>query len=204
MSLLSRLLAASTLLGTTLSSKRGLCFTPNENHPEDNKVWVQPGSDIKWYYNYQSLPSPAYANLGQEELEYIPMMWGLGSSPNDTVFLNQVKKLVSEGRNIERVLGFKEPDASPGVGGSHFHAPKCSPGLGGQFRASRQHGHQAGTACLHRQKWEPDLAQAVSGQLLRLGEQRRGKQKLLLGLYSFHWYDNFAGLVAHIGERKAT
>lgn len=51
------LVAASALGSASPSAKRGLCFTPNKELPEDNKVWTKPGSDLSWYYNYKCLTS---------------------------------------------------------------------------------------------------------------------------------------------------
>uniref|UniRef100_L2FNZ9 F5 8 type c domain protein n=1 Tax=Colletotrichum fructicola (strain Nara gc5) TaxID=1213859 RepID=L2FNZ9_COLFN len=132
----------------TKSSKRGLVFTPNASWPQDNQVWVQAGSDLTWYYNYQEIPSPAFSSKTQAEFEFVPMMWGVSSNPEDTTFLKAVKSLIEDKNiNITHVLGFNEPD-----GPSH-----------------------------------------TSGD----------KKNCTYDFLPVHWYDNFAGLASHIGERRA-
>ncbi|KAM4066243.1 glycosyl hydrolase catalytic core domain-containing protein [Hirsutella rhossiliensis] len=203
MRLLAGLLAASAL-GQAASSKRGLCFTPNENHPEDNQVWVKPGSDLKWYYNYQSLPSPAYAGLSQEELEYIPMMWGLGPNPNDTTFFDQVKKLVDEGRNIQRVLAFNEPDADASVGGSNVKPQDAAQAWVANFEPLGRMGIKLGLpACTGGRGGLPWLKQFL-GNCSDLVSTAGERKNCTWDFLPVHWYDNFAGLASHIGERKAT
>ncbi|KAM0247582.1 hypothetical protein ACHAQJ_009801, partial [Trichoderma viride] len=101
------------------SDKRGLVYTPNAAFPSDNEVWVQSGSDLTWYYNYQSQPSTPYnTSFSQQQFEFVPMMWGVSSNLSDTAFLSQVKSLISHGTNITHVLGFNEPDGSTSTGGS--------------------------------------------------------------------------------------
>uniref|UniRef100_A0A8H7TI63 Asl1-like glycosyl hydrolase catalytic domain-containing protein n=1 Tax=Bionectria ochroleuca TaxID=29856 RepID=A0A8H7TI63_BIOOC len=103
------------------SDKRGLCFVPEPNHPEDNKIWVRAGTSLSWYYNYDSRPSPAYSNLSQEQFEFVPMMWGVDANNlNDTRFLDEVRALIDGGTNITHVLGFNEPDGTAGSGGSNI------------------------------------------------------------------------------------
>lgn len=202
MRLLAGLLAASAL-GQAASSKRGLCFTPNENHPEDNRVWVKPGSELKWYYNYQSLPSPAYAGLTQEELEYIPMMWGLSAKPNDTTFLEQVKKLVDEGRKIQRVLAFNEPDAVSSVGGSDIKPQDAAQAWVANFEPLARMGIKLGLpACTGGPGGLPWLKQFL-GNCSNLASTAVERRNCTWDFLPVHWYDNFAGLASHIGERKA-
>ncbi|KAA8570798.1 hypothetical protein EYC84_000190 [Monilinia fructicola] len=95
------------------SSKRGLVFVPNSKYPTDNQIWVQPGSDLTWYYNYGIAASPAYSNLTQEEFEFVPMLWGTSNT-----FLADTKSLISDGRNITHVLTYNEPDGTSSTGGS--------------------------------------------------------------------------------------
>lgn len=109
---LGYLLTALTILPSlvscqspTTSSKRGLVFVPSENHPQDDANWDSPTSDLTWYYNYASKPSPALA--GAPKLQFVPMLWGAG---NSTTFLSDVQSQIKAGANITYVLGFNEPD----------------------------------------------------------------------------------------------
>jgi Glycosyl hydrolase catalytic core len=87
------------------SPKRGLVFTPDPAHPNDDMIWVQANSDLNWYYNYGRRPSPQFATIPQSKLEFVPMFWG-----PDTGFFTAVTELIKGGGNITHVLGFNEPD----------------------------------------------------------------------------------------------
>lgn len=104
------------------SSKRGLCFIPNVTTPQDDHVWSQQPSDLTWYYNYHTSPSEAFNDLTQEEFEFIPMLWGPPSPGNESVFLHTVKDLVHQGRNINHVLTFNEPEMPEQWGGANMDA----------------------------------------------------------------------------------
>ena len=80
--------------------KRGLVYIPNERHPQDDALWDT--SDLTWYYNYGSKPSP---NLSK--LQFVPMLFGAG---NSSTFLSDVQSQITAGANITYVLGFNEPD----------------------------------------------------------------------------------------------
>ncbi|PHH88801.1 hypothetical protein CDD83_7038 [Cordyceps sp. RAO-2017] len=201
--LLASLAAASASGWAASSPKRGLCFTPNGHHPEDNQVWVRSGGDLKWYYNYQSLPSPAYAGLSQEEFEYIPMMWGLGPNPRDTAFLDQVKKLVEDGRKIKHVLAFNEPDTDSSVGGSNIKPRDAAQAWVANFEPLGKMGIKLGLpACTGGWGSMPWLKQFLGNcsEMVSAGAEKRNCTWDFLPI---HWYDNFAGLASHIGERKA-
>ncbi|KND87067.1 Alkali-sensitive linkage protein 1 [Tolypocladium ophioglossoides CBS 100239] len=197
-------LLAIARLSSAASSKRGLCFTPNEAHPQDNQVWVKPGSDLKWYYNYQSLPSPAYASLSQDDFEYIPMMWGVGSNPNDTTFYDQVKKLVDDGTKIQHVLGFNEPDGPADQGGSNIKPKDAAQAWVANFEPLGKMGIKLGLpACTGSLGGLPWLKQFLGNcsELVSTGSE---KKNCTWDFLPVHWYDNFAGLASHIGERRAT
>lgn len=185
------------------SSKRGLCFTPNEQHPEDNRVWVQPQSDLGWYYNYQSLPSPAYAGLSQDEFEYIPMMWGVGANANDTSFFDAVKRLMDEGRPIKHVLGFNEPDIGD-RGGSGVAPAVAAQAWVANFEPLGRLGVRLGLpACTGGWGSLPWLKHFL-GNCSALVSAGGAPRNCTWDFLPVHWYDNFAGLASHIGERRAT
>lgn len=87
------------------SSKRGLVYVPSGKHPQDDANWDSPTSDLTWYYNYGSKPSPVFADI--PKLQFVPMLWGTG---NSTGFLSDVQSQIKAGANITYVLGFNEPD----------------------------------------------------------------------------------------------
>lgn len=87
------------------SSKRGLVYVPSGKYPQDDTNWDSSTSDLTWYYNYASKPSPAFANF--PKLHFVPMLWGTG---NSSTFLSDVQSQIKAGANISYVLGFNEPD----------------------------------------------------------------------------------------------
>ncbi|KAL9070929.1 MAG: hypothetical protein Q9161_004571 [Pseudevernia consocians] len=99
------------------SSKRGLVYVPNEKYPQDDANWDSSTSDLTWYYNYASKPSPAFANF--PKLQFVPMLWGTG---NSSTFLSDVQSQIKAGANITYVLGFNEPDGDSSTGGSAIPA----------------------------------------------------------------------------------
>ncbi|KAF5134037.1 Alkali-sensitive linkage protein 1 [Metarhizium anisopliae] len=185
------------------SSKRGLVFTPNAEHAGDNKLWVQSGSDLTWYYNYQSSPSPAYSSLSQDQFEFIPMMWGIGSDPNDTKFLTDVKKLIDDGTKIKHVLGFNEPDTSSAYGGSNIKPADAALAWVANFEPLGKMGVKLGLpACTGGWDSLPWLKQFL-GNCSELVSTGKDKKNCTWDFLPVHWYDNFAGLASHIGEQYA-
>jgi Glycosyl hydrolase catalytic core len=104
------------------SPKRGLVFTPDPANKNDDKIWTQSGSDLTWYYNYGSQPSPQFASTPQSQFEFVPMIWGAPLSASDNEFLYNVTALINGGRNITHVLAFNEPDGNWQQGGSNIKA----------------------------------------------------------------------------------
>lgn len=104
-SIVPSILALAPIVAATTSSKRGLCFVPSTDHPDDNDIWDNSTSDLTWYYNYQASPSSVYDG---SSLEFVPMLWGAPTDPeNDMTFYNTVKALIEGGTNITHVLGTK-------------------------------------------------------------------------------------------------
>ncbi|KAJ3946548.1 uncharacterized protein N0V96_002916 [Colletotrichum fioriniae] len=191
------LLALVPLVAATSSSKRGLVFTPNSNWPQDNQVWVQSGSDLTWYYNYQEIPSPAFSGKSQAEFEFVPMMWGVSSNPQDTTFLKSVTSLIKDkGINITHALGFNEPDGPSSYGGSDVAPSIAAKAWVANFIPLQELGVKVGLPRLHRRSGRSALVEAVSGTD---GETKNCTYDFL----PVHWYDNFGGLASHIGERVA-
>ena len=71
---LSFLLTASLCAAATRNPKRGLVFV---NSPDAgvNSIWLQDGSPLTWYYNYEWNETAVYASHSQQDFEFVPMYW---------------------------------------------------------------------------------------------------------------------------------
>jgi hypothetical protein len=190
------------LAAATRSSKRGLVFVPNKTYPQDNSLWVQSGSDLTWYYNYQEIPSPAYASLPQSKFEFVPMMWGVGPNPDDTTFLNAVKRQIKAGLAINHVLAFNEPDGPGMYGGSDVAPAIAAKAWVANFLPLGEMGVKLGLpACTGGSNGLPWLKQFLGNcsQIISKGGE---KKNCTYDFLPIHWYDNFGGLASHIGERR--
>ncbi|KAH6889329.1 F5/8 type C domain protein [Thelonectria olida] len=187
------------------SGKRGLCYVPNNDHPGDNKIWIQAGSDLTWYYNYGYEPSSVFSGLEQDEFEFVPMMWGVGNDPKDTTFLNTVRSLIRSGTNISHVLGFNEPDAPYSWGGSNLEPEKAARAWVHNFEPLGQMGVKLGlpavTGTIDGLPW---LKQFLANCSEILSENTGTNQNCTWDFIPVHCYDNFEGLASQIGERHAT
>ena len=82
-------------IGPDPNFKRGLVYIPNNKTLQDDKIWIQAGSPLTWYYNYQSTPSKNLEG-GPTELQFVPMLWG----DYENTFVQDVKGLIKQGYNI--------------------------------------------------------------------------------------------------------
>ncbi|GKT86010.1 F5/8 type C domain protein [Colletotrichum tofieldiae] len=143
----------------------------------DNQIWVQSGSDLTWYYNYQEIPSPAFASKSQEEFEFVPMMWGVSSNPEDTTFLRAVKGLIKDkGINITHALGFNEPDGPTQYGGSNIAPDIAAKAWVANFIPLQELGVKVGLpACTGAPAGLPWLKQFLGNcsEIISEGEKRR-------------------------------
>ena len=189
---------------TGSTDKRGLVFVTSNDHPKDNQIWVQPGSEIKWYYNYADLPSPIYSDLTQEEFEFVPMMWGVSSNPEDTSFYDSVNSQIKGGRNITHVLGFNEPNAKSDWGGSDVSPDVAAQAWVANFEPLGEMGVKLGLpACMGSYDSLPWLKNFL-GNCSEILSKDGDKKNCTWDFLPVHWYDNFEGLASHIGERRAT
>ncbi|KAL7629890.1 hypothetical protein AAE478_001413 [Parahypoxylon ruwenzoriense] len=189
----------SLALAQTRSSKRGLVFIPNSATPEDDEVWVQPGSDLTWYYNYGSTPSPAFNSVPQDRFEFVPMLWG---AIDDTSFLDSVREQISSGRNITHVLGFNEPD-SQYAGGSNIEPSVAADVWVRNVAPLAERGVKLGLpACTGGPGGIPWLQQFLGNcsQLISAGDE---KKNCTYDFVTIHWYGNFEGLASHMGSYAA-
>jgi len=165
------------------SSKRGLAFAPSSTFPQDDQIWVQPNSDLTWYYNYMWQPSPQFAHLSQSAFEFIPMIWGAPSGPSDLQFLNNVTELIKGGRNITHVLGFNEPDATWSQGGSNISVSAAVRDWQQEIAPLQNMGIKAGAPVVTQRglSWLQDFSAAC--------------QNCTFDFIPLHYYGNFSGLV---------
>lgn len=185
------------------SSKRGLCFVPDEKHPQDNSIWASSSTDLTWYYNYGTLPSPALAG---SSLDFVPMMWGANTSdPDDSSFLDAVVGLIDdEGVNVTTVLGFNEPDAPYDWGGSDLDPRAAARAWVTNMEPLAKRGVRLGLpGCTGAPSGLPWLRQFLANcsDIVSGGGDRR--RNCTWDFLPVHWYDNFEGLASHIGERRA-
>lgn len=185
------------------AGKRGLVFTPNSEFPQDNKLWSPPGNDLTWYYNYGSMPSPAYAGVSQDQFEFVPMMWGVGADPTDATWLSQVKGVINEGRNITHALAFNEPDAPNSWGGSNVDPHSAAQAWVANFEPLAQMNVKLGLPAVTGAPSGLDWIKQFLGNCSALvSKGSRETKNCTFDVIPLHWYDNFAGLASHIGERR--
>ncbi|TGJ80839.1 hypothetical protein E0Z10_g7910 [Xylaria hypoxylon] len=184
----------------TQSDKRGLVFVPNKKSAEDNKIWVQDGSDLTWYYNYDPTPSPAFASQSQSDFEFVPMLWG---AIDDTAFLDSVNGLIDGGRNISHVLSFNEPDGPTQYGGSNIDPSRAAQVWVDNIIPLTEKGVKAGLpACTGGTGGIPWLQQFL-GNCSALISTDDNKRNCSYDFVTIHWYGNFDGLASHLGEYSA-
>lgn len=201
---LSRLLSLATVAMAANAGKRGLVFVPNADFPQDNLLWIQDNSAMKWYYNYESLPSPAFDGIPQEQFEFVPMMWGVDTAnPDDDKFYNDVRELIDSGRNITHALGFNEPDGPFEYGGSDIPPAVAARAWVANFEPLAELGVKLGLpACTGGWDGMPWLRQFL-GNCSELVSTDDDKKNCTWDFVPVHWYDNFEGMASHIGERRA-
>ncbi|KAI2468525.1 glycoside hydrolase family 128 protein [Annulohypoxylon bovei var. microspora] len=189
----------SLAVAQTRSSKRGLVFVPNSDSPQDNKIWVQSGSDLTWYYNYGSTPSPAFDGVSQDQFEFVPMLWG---AVDDTSFLDSVRGQIDSGRRITHVLGFNEPD-SQYDGGSNIQPSVAADVWVKNIAPLADKGVKLGLpACTGGWGGIPWLQQFL-GNCSELVSTDDEKKNCTYDFVSVHWYGNFEGLASHMGSYAA-
>ncbi|KAL6860735.1 hypothetical protein ACO1O0_004769 [Amphichorda felina] len=199
--------ASSSSSSSSSSSKRGLVFVPSEDHPSDNALWVQPGSLLTWYYNYEAIPSPAFSSVPQSRFEFVPMMWGVDpENPSDTQFLTQVTDLLDSGTNVSHVLAFNEPDAPSEWGGSNLEPAIAAKAWVANFEPLARRGVRLGLpACTGGWGSMPWLRQFLGNcsEIVSRGhDDGEARRNCTWDFLPVHWYDNLEGLKSHVNERR--
>ena len=177
----------------TSSSKRGLVYIQNPQYPHDDSIWSSSSSDLTWYYNYGSTPSPAFDN--STKLQFVPMLWGANTqNPNDTTFLNDVQGQIQGGAKISYVLTFNEPDGQ-GNGGSNVPADMAAQVWINNVEPLRQQGVKLGA---------PAVTGSPSGFTWLQNFFSACNNSCTVDFIPVHWYGNFEGLASHIGQVRGT
>lgn len=183
------LLPSSWCQGTA-SSKRGLVYVPSSKYPSDDSIWVSGSSDLTWYYNYGSKPSPAFSS---SKLQFVPMLWGAPPDPSNTTFLNDVQGQIDSGAKIPYVLGFNEPDGA-GNGGSNVPTDIAAQTWIREMEPLRKSGVKLGAPAMTGApsgfKWLENFFSACNGGCT-------------VDFIPVHWYGNFEGLASHVGQVRA-
>ncbi|KAI9878725.1 MAG: hypothetical protein M1830_010685 [Pleopsidium flavum] len=181
------LLPPSWCQGTS-SSKRGLIYVPSNKHPSDDSIWEAGSSDLTWYYNYGSKPSPAFD--GSTKLQFVPMLWGAPTDASDNTFLNDVQGLIAGGAKIPYVLAFNEPDGSSN-GGSNVPTDTAAQTWIREMEPLRKQGVKLGA---------PAVTGAPSGFTWLQNFFSACNGSCTADFIPVHWYGNFEGLASHVGQ----
>ncbi|KAI0173124.1 glycoside hydrolase family 128 protein [Hypoxylon sp. FL1284] len=199
LSLLSLVSIAPVAFAQTRSSKRGLVYVPNDASPEDDKIWVQSGSDLTWYYNYGSTPSAAFNDVPEDRFEFVPMLWG---TVDGTAFLDSVQSLIDGGRNITHVLSFNEPDSQYN-GGSNIEPSAAADLWVKNIEPLAEKGVKLGLpACTGGTEGLPWLQQFLANCSQQISTDDEQKN-CTYDFVPIHWYGNFEGLASHMGQYAA-
>jgi hypothetical protein len=199
--LLPAFLSLATAADSLTSSKRGLVFVPSPDYPEDNFIWTRKPSDLTWYYNYGTSPSPAYTNLTQSDFEFVPMLWGAPADTSDTTFLTTIKGLIDDrGINITHVMTFNEPDGSSEWGGSDVEPSVAAEVWVKNIIPLQDMGIKVGLpACTGGWGGLPWTNQFL-GNCSKIISDGGKTKNCTYDFVPLHWYGNFEGLASHIGE----
>ncbi|KAK6346735.1 hypothetical protein TWF696_006847 [Orbilia brochopaga] len=192
LSILDLVSAAANPIGPNPNPKRGLVYVPNKKNPtpQDDKIWIQAGSPLTWYYNYETKPSASLEG-GSTPLEFVPMLWG---DYNNTLIAD-VDDLLAKGYKIEYVLGFNEPDnpANSGTGGSGIPPESAAARWKESIEPLAKKGIKLGA---------PAVTGAPSG-LDWLKAFMAACSDCTFDFIPLHWYGNFDGLASHLGTYSA-
>lgn len=178
----------ATQCKTSVSSKRGLVYVPSKKHPGDDNIWDSPGSDLTWYYNYQSTPSHSFDD--SDKLQFVPMLFGASDPSSGSTFLDDVRSQIKGGAKIPYALAFNEPDGV-GNGGSNVPVDTAVDSWIRQMEPLKKLGVQLGA---------PAVTGGPTGKTWLENFFRICRGRCSVDFIPVHWYGNFEGLASHIGE----
>ncbi|KAF2436129.1 hypothetical protein EJ08DRAFT_556319, partial [Tothia fuscella] len=179
------------------SSKRGLIYIPNRKYTSDDSIWTKSNSDLTWYYNYGSSPTPS---LSGSQLQFVPMLWGHPDETSGTTFYDTIKALKISGQNITHVFAFNEPDGDTKTGGSSIAPDKAASIWIRELEPLRKLGIQVGAPAVTGSQrgidWLKDFFENCKG-------------KCNADFMPIHWYgyspsNNFEGLAGYVGQIMGT
>lgn len=173
----------------TRSAKRGLVYVPSSAHPADDSIWISNNSDLTWYYNYKSYPSPVYEPY--TDFEFVPMLWGTPSDTTDTTFLKNITAMIKAGSNVTYVMSFNEPDGTTATGGSDIEPELAASTWIRELEPLRKLGVKLGAPAVTGANdgftWLEDFFTACDGGCTA-------------DFIPVHWYGDFQGLASHLGQ----
>ncbi|KAF2433731.1 hypothetical protein EJ08DRAFT_694216 [Tothia fuscella] len=173
----------------TPSSKRGLCYVPSNKFPNDDLIWVQPGSPLNWYYNYGYRPSARWVN--DPRLQFVPMLFGDFTNNFTATVIQQLQA----GINVSHVFSYNEPDGSFNEGGSQVTPARAAARWLQDIEPLRAYGVSLGapavTGSQRGFQWLQQFFTACNGQCHA-------------DFVPIHWYGSFIGLASEVGQMRAT
>lgn len=180
------LLLAALTHAQTSSPKRGLIYIPSAAHPNDDATFLSAPSSLTWYYNYQSLASPAVTGTSAA-LQFVPMLWG----DHANTFVADV--LSQQHPSITHVLGPNEPDLASSVGGSAITPSRAAELWRAAIQPLAAHGVKLGAPAVSGSpagvQWLQSFVGACGG--------------CTIDFVPVHWYGSFEGLASHLGFVEA-
>ncbi|OCL07896.1 glycoside hydrolase family 128 protein [Glonium stellatum] len=165
----------------TISSKRGLVYVPNTTHPEDDLVWIQPGSDLGFYYNYGRIPTQKYAN----HLAFIPMLFGMFNN----TFQADVIAQINNGAYVPYVFSFNEPDLPYHDGGSQISPADAATTWMKELQHLSAYGVKLGAPA----------TSGSNGGITWLQQFFAACSNCTFDFLPVHWYGDFPGLASQVG-----
>ncbi len=197
--LLLLLFTVSSGLCATNSSKRGLVYVSSSDSTVDDRLWTDPISNLRWYYNYKSRPSP---NLVSSPLEFVPMLWGASATDDtDTSFLDDIRSQLQDGAKINHVLGFNEPDGEQSTGGSNIPAELAASTWIRQIEPLRRENEEDGSSSI--KLGAPAVTGSQRGLLWLESFFRACDGGCTVDFIPIHFYGDFEGLASHMGQVRA-
>lgn len=175
----------------SVSLKRGLVYVPDSKYPQDDQIWDSPTSDLTWYYNYGHEPTPTYTN---SKLQFVPQLWGLPATNNDTTFVNSIQSQVKAGMNISSVLAFNEPDMQSNVGGSNIDPVTAAQIWMREIEPLSKLGIKLGS---------PACSSAPAG-ITWMQSFLQACNNCTVDFMAVHFYGDFQGLASHVGQYVGT
>ena len=176
----------------TTSSKRGLVYVPDAKYPHDDANWDSSGSDLTWYYNYASTPSPSFDN--STKLQFVPMLWGAPATTTDNTFLTDVTNQLESGDKVPYILTFNEPDGAAN-GGSNVSPELAAQTWIREVEPLKKKGVSLGA---------PAVTGAPSGFTWLESFFTACNGNCSADFIPVHWYGNFEGMASHIGQVRST